>query len=181
MIYLETSRLYLRDWSAADLEPFCNMNADEDVMKYFPRMLSHEETERFYQAILSEFEDYGYGLYAAEVKDSKEFIGFIGFHRATFEADFTPCVEIGWRLKKEAWGKGYATEGAKACLDYGFHQLGFSEIFSFTAEINAPSINVMRKIGMEPVKTFHHPNVEQDSPLNKHVLFQSDIDHSRKP
>ncbi|MBT2694067.1 GNAT family N-acetyltransferase [Bacillus sp. ISL-55] len=171
MIYLETSRLLLRDWSAADLKPFCLMNADQDVMNYFPDVLTCAETEAFYQAILAEFKEYGFGLYAVEEKRTKEFIGFIGFHRATFEADFTPCIEIGWRLKKDAWGQGYATEGAMACLEYGFNEHGFSEVVSFTAEINKPSVNVMRKIGMTPVKRFHHPRVDQGSPLKKHVLY----------
>lgn len=173
MIYLETSRLNLRDWLSADLEHFCKMNADPDVMNYFPRVLSSAETERFYQVILAEFKEYGFGLYAVEEKRTKEFIGFIGFHRATFESDFTPCIEIGWRLKKNAWGQGYATEGARACLEYGFKNLGFSEVVSFTAEINKPSVNVMKKIGMKPVKTFLHPRVDQDSPLKKHVLYQT--------
>ena len=172
MIYLETPRLKLRDWSSKDLEHFVKMNADQEVMKYFANTLSKEETHQFYQNIISELEDCGYGLYAVEVKESKEFIGFTGFHRATFEADFTPCIEIGWRLKKESWGKGYATEGAGACLEYGFKDLGFKKVVSFTAEINSPSINVMKKIGMKPVKTFQHPKVDEGSPLKRHILFQ---------
>ncbi|GGH19939.1 GNAT family N-acetyltransferase [Paenibacillus segetis] len=171
MIYIETARLRLRDWEEADLEPFCRLNADEQVMKYFPKTLSAEETNLFYKSIQSEFNECGFGLYAVEVKENKDFIGFIGFHRATFEADFTPCIEIGWRLKKDAWGNGYATEGAAACLQYGFNTLGFDEVYSFTADINAPSKNVMIKIGMRYVKMFVHPKVDEDSPLNKHVLF----------
>ncbi|MEW8970664.1 GNAT family N-acetyltransferase [Mesobacillus jeotgali] len=172
MIYLETARLILRDWSAEDLEHFAKMNADQEVMKYFANTLSEEETHQFSHNIISELQTCGYGLYAVEVMGAKEFIGFIGFHRATFEADFTPCIEIGWRLKKEAWGQGYATEGAMACLEHGFADLGFSKVVSFTAEINRPSINVMKKIGMKPVKTFQHPKVDEGSPLKRHVLFQ---------
>ncbi|SMF87769.1 ribosomal-protein-alanine N-acetyltransferase [Paenibacillus uliginis N3/975] len=171
MIYLETARLKFRDWEQADLEPFSKLNADKEVMTYFPKSLSTEETQIFYQSIVSELKECGFGLYAVEVKDNKEFIGFIGFHRATFKADFTPCIEIGWRLKKEAWGKGYATEGAAACLQYGFNELGLRDIYSFTADINEPSKNVMTKIGMRFIKTFSHPKVEKDSPLNKHVLY----------
>lgn len=173
MIYLETSRLQLRDWQETDLEPFRRLNADEQVMRYFPKSLSPEETDVFYQSILSEFKECGFGLYAVEVKENQEFIGFIGFHKATFDADFTPCIEIGWRLKQEAWGKGYATEGAAACLQYGFDELGFRDIYSFTADVNQPSINVMKKIGLRFMKTFNHPKVEKDSPLYKHVLFHS--------
>lgn len=171
MIYLETSRLRLRDWEETDLEPFSRLNADEEVMRYFPKTLSTEETMAFYHSIISKFKEWGFGLYAVEVKENKEFIGFIGFHRATFDAEFTPCVEIGWRLKKEAWGKGYATEGASACLQYGFKELHFGDVYSFTADVNNPSKNVMRKIGMNFIKTFNHPKVKKDSPLNKHVLF----------
>ncbi|WHX25064.1 GNAT family N-acetyltransferase [Virgibacillus halodenitrificans] len=171
MIYFETSRLRLRDWEASDLEPFRQMNADERVMKYFPAPLSREETNLFYQLILSEFHECGFGLYAVERKENNEFIGFTGFHRATFEADFTPCIEIGWRLKREAWGKGYATEGAAACLRYGFTELGFRNIYSFTADINTLSKNVMAKIGMDFVGTFNHPKVDKNSPLYKHVLY----------
>lgn len=171
MIYLETARLQLRDWKETDLAPFRRLNADEKVMTYFPKTLSFEETDVFYKLIISEIKECGFGLYAVEEKTNNEFIGFIGFHRATFEADFTPCIEIGWRLKKEAWGKGYATEGAASCLKYGFTVLNFSEVYSFTADVNQPSKNVMRKIGMDFIKTFDHPNVEEDSPLKKHVLF----------
>jgi RimJ/RimL family protein N-acetyltransferase len=171
MIYLETTRLRLRDWVETDLEPFTQLNADEEVMRYFPKTLTNEETLLFYDAIISEFKECGFGLYAVELKENKEFIGFIGFHRALFEADFTPCIEIGWRLRKEAWGKGYATEGAASCLQYGFKELGFKDIYSFTADINNPSKNVMKKIGMNFIKTFNHPKVTKDSPLKKHVLF----------
>lgn len=171
MIHIETSRLQLRDWKDTDIKPFSRLNADENVMRYFPKTLSTEETNVFYQSIIAEFKECGFGLYAVEVKETKEFIGFIGFHRATFEADFTRCVEIGWRLKKEAWGKGYATEGAAACLHYGFNELGLSDIYSFTADVNTPSKNVMRKIGMSFNKYFQHPKVEINSPLNKHVLY----------
>jgi RimJ/RimL family protein N-acetyltransferase len=172
MIYLETFRLRIRDWVETDLEPFSRLNADEEVMRYFPKTLSKEETLVFYHSILSEFKECGFGLYAVEVKENQEFIGFIGFHRALFKAEFTPCIEIGWRLKREAWGKGYATEGAAACLKYGFKELGFSDIYSFTADINHTSKNVMTKIGMNFIQTFNHPKVKKDSPLKKHVLYQ---------
>lgn len=171
MTYIETSRLILREWEETDLESLIQLNADEKVMEYFPKTLSVEETKNFYQLMITEFKQCGFGIYAVEVKENKEFIGLIGFHQATFAADFTPCIEIGWRLKKEAWGNGYATEGATACLKYGFNELGFSDIYSFTANINEPSKNVMKKIGMNFIKTFNHPRVEQRSPLYKHVLF----------
>ena len=177
MIYLETKRLLFRDWQENDLVQFRRLNADEEVMHFFPKTLSHAETDGFHQRILDEIKDCGFGLYAVEAKENKDFIGFIGFHKATFQADFTPCIEIGWRLKKEVWGKGFATEGAKACLHYGFHTLGFDDIFSFTADINIPSKNVMNKIGLQFKINFNHPNVDQSSPLFKHVLYHLDKQH----
>ena len=176
MIYMETPRLRLRSWGEADLKPFIRLNADERVMRYFPKTLTAEETEAFYRAIQDEFKEYGFGLYAVEVKENNEFIGITGLHRAVFEADFTPCVEIGWRLKQEAWGKGYATEAASACLEYGFNELGFREVYSFTAVVNTPSQRVMQKIGMRYVKNFQHPKIEAGSPLHEHVLYRASSD-----
>lgn len=171
MIYFETERLIFRSWKNEDLEFFKEMNKDHRVMKYFPKVLSNEETETFYNKIQDEFKEEGYGLYAVEIKEKSEFIGLIGFHKATFKAEFTPCVEIGWRLKKDAHGSGYATEGARACIEYGFRELKFEKIYSFTAKINFPSQNVMKKIGMKKVMEFNHPNVEKESELYGHVLY----------
>lgn len=171
MIYIETPRLILRDWKEEDLQAFRELNSDKEVMGDFPKTYTEEETDAFYKAIKKEFEECNFGLYAAEVKESSRFIGMIGFHRASFEADFTPCVEIGWRLKRDAWGKGYATEGAKACLEYGFTKLNFKEVYSFTAKINKPSENVMKKIGMHYVKDFDHPRIEPSNKLCRHVLY----------
>ncbi len=171
MKYFESDRLIFRDWEKSDLELFINMNKDSDVMKYFPNKLTSEESINFYQKIVDEFKKEGFGLYAVEYKEDNQFIGFIGFHKANFEADFTPCIEIGWRLRKEYWNKGLATEGAKACLYYGFNQLNLKEIYSFTSKINTPSENVMKKIGMKKLKEFDHPKVDSSSPLCKHVLY----------
>lgn len=170
MIYFETERLRFRDWNDYDLIKLRQMNKDENVMRYFPSTMSDEETDIFYNNIQKEFKEYGYGLYAVESK-SEGFIGFIGFHRATFEAEFTPCIEIGWRLISDAWGKGYATEGAKACLNYGFSKLNFDRVYSFTAKINLPSQNVMKKLGMEEMMGFNHPKVDKTSNLYRHVLY----------
>jgi ribosomal-protein-alanine N-acetyltransferase len=147
------------------------MNQDPRVMEYFVNPLSEEETDQFYNRIQEEFGAYGYGLYAVETRQNNDFIGFIGFHWANFHSEFTPCIEIGWRLKQEAWGNGFATEGAKACLDYGFHTLGLKQIYSFTAKINTPSENVMKKVGMVKVAEFEHPNIIEGNPLRRHVLY----------
>ncbi|QTD41844.1 GNAT family N-acetyltransferase [Sporosarcina sp. Te-1] len=171
MIYIETPRLRLRDWEEQDLPPFRRMNAEDEVMRYFPKKLTPEESDDFNRAIQAELKECGFGLYAVEEKERNEFIGFVGFHKATFEAEFTPCVEIGWRLKREAWGKGFATEAAMACLQYGFTELGFQDVYSFTSDINEPSKNVMKKIGLTFKQTFDHPKIQEEGPLRKHVLF----------
>ena len=170
-IVIETDRLILRHWLESDLEPFICMNKDSEVMHYYTHILEPEQTEQFYKKILEEFSEYGYGLYAVEEKCSDNFIGYIGFHRAKFEIDFCPCVEIGWRLDKEYWGKGYATEGAKACLKHGFMNLGLNKVYSFTTVVNMASQKVMQKIGMKLERYFDHPGIPQDHPYIPHVCY----------
>lgn len=140
-------------------------------MEYFPKLLSEEETLRMVDKINRSLRENSFGLWAVEVKDSNEFIGFLGLSIPGFEAEFTPCVEIGWRFAHAYWGKGYAQEAGKACLDYGFNVLGLPRIVSFTAAINKRSINVMEKIGMEYVKSFNHPRIESGNRLQEHVLY----------
>jgi ribosomal-protein-alanine N-acetyltransferase len=170
----ESDRLGFRLWSNQDSVPFSKMNADSKVMKYFPQVLNKEESDKFIERIMTHFKDYGYGLWAVDIKETHEFIGFIGFYTATFESNFTPCVEIGWRLDSKFWNKGYATEGAIKCLDYGFNILGLNDIYSFTSIINKPSINVMKKIGLKEQGTFFHPNISEGNPLRPHVLYKID-------
>lgn len=170
----ESERLGFRLWNDNDSMPFSEMNADKKVMQYFPNVLNREDSDNFIARIMKHFEEYGYGLWAVEIKATHEFIGYIGFYTAKFEADFTPCVEIGWRLDHRFWNHGYATEGAIKCLEYGFSALGLTEVYSFTAEINKPSINVMKKIGLKEKGTFLHPNINEDNPLRPHVLYNVD-------
>lgn len=165
-----TERLKLRLWKPEDLEPFAKLNADEEVMECFPKTLTKEESDAFVEVIQREFIERGYGLFAVEAVGVAPFIGFIGLHLADFEADFTPCVEIGWRLAKEHWGKGYATEGGKAVLAFAASKR-IKEIFSFTAKINLRSIGVMEKLGLEKVGEFDHPKLDSESPLQRHVLY----------
>ncbi|WP_432667425.1 GNAT family N-acetyltransferase [Wukongibacter baidiensis] len=169
---MRTSRLGLRRWKESDLEPFAEMNMNPEVMKYFPSTLTVEESNSLVERINEHFDKHGFGLWAVELLESKEFIGFIGLKIPGFEAEFTPCVEIGWRLSNEFWGNGYATEGAKACLDYAFTDLGISEIVSFTAVLNKPSMRVMEKLGMNYEGEFLHPKLDENHPLCKHVLYK---------
>lgn len=176
-IEIETPRLLLRRWRETDLNAFIRLNADPDVMRYFPEAYGEERTKQFYSMIQEEFLQCGYGLYAVEEKSSHCFIGFIGFHLARLATDFCPCVEIGWRLNKAYWNKGYATEGAKACLKHGFASLGFHKVYSFTAVKNIPSQRVMQKIGMRFYQHFEHPEIIEDHPLRPHVCYIIEKSH----
>jgi [ribosomal protein S5]-alanine N-acetyltransferase len=169
---LSTERLGLRRWLDSDIKPFAEMNKDVEVMRFFPKTLTDTETLEMVHRINLDFDKNGFGLFAVENKLTKEFIGFTGFAIPTFNAFFTPCVEIGWRYKKEVWGQGFATEAANACLKYGFDMLEFDKIVSFTSILNVNSEKVMRRIGMAYVAEFEHPKVEHNSILRRHVLYQ---------
>ena len=139
-VIIETARLRLRPWRDADLEPFAALNADPRVMEFFPNLLSREESDVRAARIRNNFDRDGYGLWAVEVPEVAPFIGFVGLSATPFEAHFTPCVEIGWRLACEHWGRGYASEAATAALDFGFGELGLAEIVSFTSTVNHRSM-----------------------------------------
>jgi RimJ/RimL family protein N-acetyltransferase len=153
-----TGRLLLREWAEADIEPFSQMCADPQVMRYFPSVMTYDDCVGFVERqILGHIEN-GFGLWALEADGL--FAGFTGLARATFATTFTPCVEVGWRLASWAWGKGYASEAAKEALRIGFEEHAISEIFSFTTETNMPSESVMKRIGMKRRSDldFDHPN-----------------------
>ena len=171
---IETDRLILRLWKSEDLPLFTEMNKDPRVMRYFPAILTDEQTESFYNRIQSEFERNGWGVYAVELKSNGTFIGYVGLHEIGFDADFTPGVEIGWRLATDFHNQGLATEAAKEVLKLA-RQNGLQRLYSFTTKQNAPSERVMQKIGMTKVREFEHPNLSPDSPLRTHVLYQIDL------
>ncbi len=173
-VHIETERLRLRDWIDADAEPFAAINCDPRVMEFFTRPLDRAELDAFLARNQAGIAADGYGLYAVEVKRGGAFIGYVGLARPTFEAHFTPAVEIGWRLARESWGQGYATEGARAVADRAFGALGLAALVSFTAEWNRPSRRVMEKIGMtrDPADDFLHPRLPADHKLARHVLYR---------
>ena len=171
MKHIETPRLILREWTETDIPEFARLNSDERVMEYFLKPLSYRETVDFYNRIQEEFKTHGFGLYAVEDKVTRAFMGYVGLHNVTFEIDFAPTVEIGWRLLPEFWGKGYATEAAMVCVGYAKRDLKLQEIVSFTSLLNKRSERVMQKIGMTRIKEFNHPLVEPHHPLYKHVLY----------
>jgi ribosomal-protein-alanine N-acetyltransferase len=173
MYLFQSERLGFRQWQTSDLPTFIEMNADAEVMRFFPAPLGAEESIALAERIIKGIEEYGYGFFAVDRREEGDFIGFIGLINTTFESHFTPCVEIGWRLRKEFWNKGYATEGAKRCLQYGFETLKLDEIYSFTPSPNLPSARVMQKIGMQQVGTFEHPRITDGHPLKIHVLYHT--------
>jgi RimJ/RimL family protein N-acetyltransferase len=151
------------------------MNADPRVMEFYRQRLSREESDAYVDRIEAHFEREGFGLFAAELCESEEFIGYVGLRVPKFEASFMPCVEIGWRLAAAQWGKGLATEGAQAALQWGFESLGLPEIVSFAVPANVRSIRVMQKIGMkrEDGGDFDHPDLPPGHPLRRHVLYRA--------
>jgi RimJ/RimL family protein N-acetyltransferase len=171
-IFIETPRLILRNWLPSDDAPYIALNADREVMEFFPSIKTAEETLGQILRLQGHIEKHGFGFFAVERKDNSQFIGFTGLAHPGFEADFTPCVEIGWRLNKQNWGFGFASEAATACLDFGFSQLGLDEIYSFTAVPNIRSEKVMRRIGMTMEGYFDHPMVDDGHFLKKHVLYK---------
>ena len=181
MNVIETERLILRTWEDKDIEPMAAIDQDPKVCEYLPGVGNRAATEAFIQRIIKHYHERGFSLYAVELKATHDpslkhagtgFIGFLGLMAPSFEAHFTPAVEIGWRLASKHWGKGYATEGAKAVLKYGFETIGLKEIVSFTVPANTRSIRVMEKIGMKRdlLGDFHHPRIPKDHPLSLHVF-----------
>lgn len=182
---LKTQRLILRPWKQEDFEPLARLNADSRVMEYFPSIMSREESDQMALKLKSKLEEKGWGLWAVELLDSHEFIGFIGLNeltQASLPTFFTPAVEIGWRLAFEHWGRGYATEGALASLQYGFETLKLPEIVSFTAVQNDRSRRVMERIGMhrDPQDDFDHPKLPEGHWLRRHVLYRLEAQEWRK-
>jgi RimJ/RimL family protein N-acetyltransferase len=167
---LTTERLILRQWRDADREPFARLNADPVVREFFPRRLTRDESDAHLSGIQNWIAERGWGLWAVEVKGGAPFIGFVGLSIPSFR----PCVEIGWRLAKEHWGHGYASEAAAASLRFGFEKLTLEEIVAFTVPLNERSRRVMERIGMsrDPADDFDHPNVEPGHPLQRHVLYR---------
>lgn len=172
---IATGRLRLRQWAESDREPFAAMNGDAEVMRYFPRALSRSESDALAEREDALIAQRGWGLWATEVVDGPPFIGFVGLSNVGFDAHFTPAVEVGWRLARSFWGRGYATEAATAALRFAFDELGLDEVISFTAAINVRSIAVMERLGMTHAARddFNNPRLAT-GPLRAHVLYRAD-------
>jgi RimJ/RimL family protein N-acetyltransferase len=174
MTELRTPRLVLRQWREADLDAFAALNADPEVMRYFPAALTREESDAFAARARTHIAERGWGSWAVELIGGAPFIGFVGLSEPRFEAAFTPAVEVGWRLARDHWGKGYATEAARAAVTFGFADLGLEEIVSFAPTNNLRSRRVMERIGMthDAADDFDHPFLSRDDPLRRHVLYR---------
>ena len=169
-----TARLILRQWRDSDREPLAALNADPVVMEHFPAPLTRAESDAMVDLHTAGIDADGYGHWAVEVRDAGEFIGFVGLAQPSFEAAFTPCTEIGWRLARSAWGRGYATEAARAALDVAFGRVGLDEVLSWTFEGNLASRAVMERLGMtrDPADDFDHPRLPEGDRLRRHVLYR---------
>lgn len=173
---IETDRLRLRAWQEKDRASFAAMNSDSEVMRYLGPPMSRKKSDSAIDAQIALMENGEPAFWAAATMNDDMLIGCIGVKRVTFDAPFTPCYEIGWRLGREHWGQGLATEGAKAALQMAFQNWSMTEIHSFTVHANTNSQSVMKKIGMTYVEggDFDHPNLRKDDPLLGHVLYKID-------
>jgi len=171
---LTSERLGFRKFQPADLPIFAAMNASKEVMEFFPNPLTTEESDGLANRINTHFDKHQYTYFAVEKLDNQEFIGFIGLALQEYDVPFSPFTDIGWRLKSSAWGQGFATEGATACLEYGFETIGLKEIYSVATMTNINSEKVMKKIGMQKVEEFNHPKM-QGHALERCMLYKIDL------
>ena len=171
--YLFTSeRLGFRAWNTSDIPLMAAINADPAVMEFFPAIQSLQQTEAFIERVHQSITANGFGYFAVDRLDTGAFIGFIGLMEKTFEAAFTPCIDIGWRLSRQHWNNGFATEGAKRCLDYAFNDLHLLKVYCMAPVINKKSEAVMQKIGMRKAGHFNHPLLKGDARLEDCVLYE---------
>ncbi|MEO1011681.1 MAG: GNAT family N-acetyltransferase [Bacteroidota bacterium] len=166
-----SERLGFRNWRGIDLPEFARINSDLEVMEHFPKPLTEKETAELMDRLKQHYIKNGYTYFATEILESGEFIGFIGLAFQDYKTRFTPAVDVGWRLKKSAWGKGFATEGAKKYLDFAFNELDLNKVISTCTEKNYRSENVMKKIGMEKMGEFNHPKLREYPEYEKCVCY----------
>ncbi|WP_300657395.1 GNAT family N-acetyltransferase [Pseudomonas sp.] len=175
-IELQSPRLLLRRWRSEDREPFAALNADPEVMRHYPACLSRAQSDRLLQRIEADFAERGYGLWALQRKDNGAFVGLTGLRPVGFAAPFCPAVEMAWRLGRQHWRQGLASEAARAVLDCAFTRLGLEQVVAFTSEGNLASLAVMRAIGMraDPAGDFDHPLLPAGHRLSWHRLYRLD-------
>lgn len=181
MTALRTARLLLRPWREEDLPAYAAMNADPEVRRWFPGTLARGQSDAQATKLQAHIDAHGFGFWAVEIADRVPFIGFVGLQHVTFEAPFTPAVEIGWRLARAHWGQGYATEAARAALAHGFGPVGLAEVVSFAVPGNLASRRVMERIGMrhDPKSDFDDPTLPAGLPAQRLVLYRARQDAAR--
>lgn len=174
MNYLFTSeRLGFRAWQAPDMDAMQEINSDARVMEFFPALLTKEQTAAFIERMNRQLAEKGFCYFAVDILATNEFIGFIGLSEQHYPADFTPCIDIGWRLKSRVWNQGFATEGAKRCLEYAFEQLSIKEeVYAIAPKINLKSERIMQKIAMVKQYEFEHPLLVNEERLRTCVLYR---------
>jgi len=170
---LETERLLLRQWCKEDLPGFAELNADPEVMEFYPDLLSRQQSNAAAEKFKTLISKNGWGFWAVESTHDQAFIGLVGLHEPVYKLPVSPCVEIGWRLARTYWGRGYATEAARACLDFAFDQLDLSEVFAFSSVPNMKSRAVMERLDMANIEAnFDHPIIPHGSPFREHVVYK---------
>lgn len=172
---IKTERLGLRNWATNDLEPFFQMSQDKEVMEFFPKLLTHMECKSFIDRMQIHFQKFGFCYFAIDSLETGEFLGFTGMLNQNYKSNFTPCIDIGWRLKRSAWGYGYATEAAKSCLNFASEELRISEIYSIASVPNVSSIAIMKKIGMKYHSNFQHPALLDNDNLKNCEVYHKQI------
>lgn len=179
-VIIETERLRMRPWQASDSTPFAAMNGDERVMEFFPSVINKEASDGIISRLQDHFNEYGWGFWAVELRATGEFIGFIGLLVPRKEIPAYPCVEVGWRLAPQFWHQGYATEGARASLDFAFDQLGLAYVVAFVVPENTPSRAVMHRLGMRDMnQPFIHPMMPEGSRYRTCCLYRIDREQWR--
>lgn len=173
--YIFTSdRLGFRNWTSTDIDKMHEINSDEKVMEFFPRIPTKEQTTEFVERMKNQFEINGFYYFAVDKLEENEFIGFIGLSEQTYKAEFTPCIDIGWRIKSNEWNKGFATEGAKKCLEYAFNELKLKNVYSIAPKINTKSEHIMTKIGLKKQYEFEHSLLSNNDRLKTCVLYKNE-------
>lgn len=173
--YIFTSdRLGFRNWDVTDIDKMHEINSDEKVMEFFPSIPTKEQTTEFVHRMMNQFDEKGFCYFAVDKLDDNEFIGFIGLSEQTYKADFTPCIDIGWRIDSNEWNKGFATEGAKKCLEYAFDNLKLENVYSIAPKINKKSEHIMTKIGLKKQYEFKHSLLDNYEDLKTCVLYKTE-------
>jgi len=173
--YIFTSeRLGFRNWNLTDIDKMYEINSDEKVMEFFPSIQPKEQTTEFVERMKKQYEEKGFCYFAVEILGDNQFIGFIGLSEQTYKAEFTPCIDIGWRINSNEWNKGFATEGAKKCLEYAFKELKLENVYSIAPKINTKSEHIMKKIGLKKQYEFEHSLLKNNDRLKTCVLYKNE-------